>query len=151
MDTNTILLYILIATNLLALIWLVRTELRLKKLLGGKKADELETIIGDIQKGLVSIGGTHDEIKRRLLAGEKRLACSVRNIKTIRYNPFTDSGSNQSFATALLDDHGDGVIISSLYSRERVSVFAKPVKKGVSEYELTDEEEHVLKETYPHA
>jgi hypothetical protein len=151
MDTTTILLYILIATNLLCLAWLVRTELRLKKLLGGKHADQLETVLGDIQKGLVHIESTHDEIKRRLLAGEKRLACSVRNIKTIRFNPFTDSGSNQSFATALLDDHGDGVIISSLYSRERVSIFAKPVEKGIPKYELTDEEEHVLKETYPHA
>ena len=150
MDINTILIYILIATNLLTLIWLVYTELRLKKLFGGKRATELEEVLGTIQKGLSRIEGTHDEIKHRLLGAEKRLARSIRNIKTVRFNPFTDSGSNQSFATALVDDHGDGVILSSLYSRERVSIFAKPVVKGVPKYDLTEEEDNVLQEAYKH-
>lgn len=150
MDIDTILIYILIATNLLTLIWLVRTELRLKKFFGGKRATELENVLGSIQNGLSGIEGTHDEIKRRLLGAEKRLAKSIRSIKTIRFNPFTDSGSNQSFATAIIDDHGDGVVLSSLYSRERVSVFAKPVVKGKPQYDLTEEEAKVLEEATAH-
>ena len=110
MDIDTILIYTLIATNLLTLIWLIRTELRLKKFFGGKRATEFENVLGSIQAGLSGIEGTHDEIKRRLVGAEKRLARSIRNIKTIRFNPFTDSGSNQSFATAIIDDHGDGVV-----------------------------------------
>lgn len=55
-------------------------------------------------------------------------------------------GSKQSFATALLNEHGDGVVISTLYSRERTSVFAKPIKKFDSEYELTPEETQALTE-----
>lgn len=150
MDINTILIYILIATNLLSLIWLIRNELRFRKFFGGKRATELESVLGSIQKDLSKIEGTHDEIKRRLLGAEKRIARSIRNIKTIRFNPFSDSGSNQSFATAIVDDHGDGVILSSLYSRERVSIFAKPVKNGKPEYDLTEEEEEVLTEAYSH-
>ncbi len=150
MDINTILIYILIATNLLSLIWLVRTELRLRKFFGGKRATELEGVLGSIQNNLDRIEGTHTEIKRRLLGAEKRVSRSIRNIKTVRFNPFSDSGSNQSFATAIVDDHGDGVVLSSLYSRERVSIFAKPVIKGKPEYDLTDEEQKVLTEAYNH-
>lgn len=146
MDIDTILIYALIATNLLTLIWLIYTEIRLRKVFGGKRASDLENVLGSIQKELTVVHGTHSEIKSRLLGAEKRLARSIRNIKTIRFNPFTDSGSNQSFATALIDDHGDGVVLSSLYSRERVSIFAKPVVEGKAVYDLTEEEQTVLDE-----
>ena len=70
---------------------------------------------------------------------------SVRGLETIRFNPFPDQGSNQSFAVGMLNEEGNGVVFSSLYSRERMSIFAKPVKNGKSEYELTTEEKEVLK------
>ncbi len=148
MDLDTILIYTLIATNLLTLIWLIYTELRLRRVFRGKQTQDLEHVLRAIQHGLTGIESTHSEIKSRLLGAEKRLARSIRNIKTIRFNPFTDSGSNQSFATAIIDDHGDGVILSSLYSRERVSIFAKPIVKGKPLYDLTEEEQTVLNQSY---
>ena len=74
----------------------------------------------------------------------QKLQKSIRGVETVRFNPFKDSGSNQSFATAFLNEEGDGVVISSLYSRERVSIFAKPVKHLVSSYELSEEERGAL-------
>ena len=44
----------------------------------------------------------------------------------------------------MLNEEGDGVVLSSLYSRERMSIFAKPIKNGKSEYELTEEEKKLL-------
>ena len=52
-----------------------------------------------------------------------------RGFETIRFNPFPDQGSNQSFAVGMVNEDGDGVVFSSLYSRERMSIFAKPIKK----------------------
>ena len=69
---------------------------------------------------------------------------SIRGLETIRFNPFPDQGSNQSFAVGMVNEEGDGVVFSSLYSRERMSIFAKPIKNGKSEYELTTEEKEVL-------
>jgi len=67
-------------------------------------------------------------------------------VETIRFNPFKGNGSggNQSFSTAFVNEEGDGVVISSLYSREHISVFAKPIKKMSSEYEMTKEEKDSL-------
>ena len=48
---------------------------------------------------------------------------------------------------SLLNDEGNGVVISSLYSRDRTSLFAKPIKAGQSEFELTKEEKNVLKKS----
>lgn len=77
---------------------------------------------------------------------ERRLRKSVQSVHTVRFNPFkgTGAGGNQSFATAFLNEHGDGVVISSLYSRDHVSVFSKPVKKHASEYEFSNEEKEAL-------
>jgi hypothetical protein len=77
---------------------------------------------------------------------EKRLHRSLQAIETIRFNPFkgTGDGGNQSFSTAFVSEDGDGVVISSLYSRDRVSVFSKPLKKFESNFELTEEEKEVI-------
>jgi hypothetical protein len=64
-----------------------------------------------------------------------------------RYNPFTDTGGDQSFTAALLDDLGDGIMISSLHSRENTRLYAKKVAGGkVSSQSLSDEEQEVIKQ-----
>ena len=73
-----------------------------------------------------------------------KLKKSIRGLEIIRFNPFPDQGSNQSFAIGMLNEEGDGVVFSSLYSRERMSIFAKPIKNNKSEYELSTEEKEAL-------
>ncbi len=86
------------------------------------------------------------ELETYLTGVEKRLHKSIQSVHTVRFNPFkgTGGGGNQSFATTLLNEDGDGVVISSLYSRDHVSVFSKPVVNKSSEYELSDEERESL-------
>lgn len=61
-----------------------------------------------------------------------------------RYNAYEDSGNDLSFSIALLNDHNDGFVITSLYNRHDQRVYAKPVAKGVSTYALSDEEKSVI-------
>lgn len=64
-----------------------------------------------------------------------------------RYNPFTDTGGDQSFSAAFLDDNGDGIMISSLHSRENTRLYAKKVEKGkVLAQALSKEEQEVIKD-----
>jgi hypothetical protein len=86
-------------------------------------------------------------LRTRLDTAEHKMTQAVRTVETVRFNPFPDQGSNQSFATALLDETGSGVILSSLYARERVSIFAKPVQGFASTYELTTEEKEAIQKT----
>lgn len=145
----TMLVYIVLglgAIVIVLIVWIITLETRLKKLNRGKQGASLEEVItGLIQE----VERLHDDSKRaeehRAFLAEK-LRSSVRGLSTVRFNPFRDSGGNQSFATALVNENGDGVIISTLFSRERMSIFGKPVKDFASDYDLTKEEAKALAE-----
>ena len=145
MDVNPY--YFYIGTGIIFIIlivWLILIELRLKKFFRGKKAKDLEGVLMALADDLKNLNTSKEEIVRYLETVERRLKKSIQNLNTVRFNPFEDSGSNQSFAIAFLDQNGDGVVISSLYSREKVNVYAKPIKKYQSEYALSEEEKEAV-------
>ena len=145
---TTILIYILIGIIVVLTAMIIRLELKLKKLLTGKSGKSLEDVILNTANGIARLDDLHNEIKKQIENIEERVRKSIKKAEVIRFNPFKGtSGGNQSFATALLDEEGNGVIISSLYSRERVSVFAKPIQNYSSEYELSGEEKEAIKRT----
>lgn len=76
---------------------------------------------------------------------EGRTRRSLQHIGLVRFNPFEDTGSDQSFAIALLDDARDGIVISSLHGRSNTRVFAKPVTGGGSQHTLSDEETQAIR------
>jgi hypothetical protein len=125
-------------------IWMIVTERRLKRFFLGKKAKDLEDTIEILEKNISELKKAKDNIEKEITGINNKLKKSIRGLETIRFNPFPDQGSNQSFAIGMLNEEGDGLVISSLYSRERMSIFAKPIKAGVSPYELTAEEKEAL-------
>ena len=71
----------------------------------------------------------------------------IQKIGLVRFNPFKDTGGDQSFILSLVDGSDTGVVISGLYSRSGTRWYAKRVVKGKSiDHELSDEEEKALKE-----
>ena len=76
---------------------------------------------------------------------DRRSQRSLQHIGLVRFNPFEDTGSDQSFAIALLDDQRDGIVISSLHGRANTRVFAKPVANGGSTHNLSDEESQAIR------
>lgn len=130
---------------LINFLWLLKTEKRLRRFFLGKKAKDLEDTILFLQENISRLEKSKEKIEKEIIEINKKLKKSIRGLETIRFNPFPDQGSNQSFAIGMLDEEDNGVVLSSLYSRERMSIFAKPVKNGKSEYELTEEEKEALK------
>lgn len=125
-------------------VWAITTEKRLKRFFLGKKAKDLEDTIIALENEIVKLKNSKDSIEKEIAIINAKLKKSIRGLETIRFNPFPDQGSNQSFAIGMLNEENDGLVISSLYSRERMSVFAKPIKNGKSEYELSAEEKEAL-------
>lgn len=145
-DTTNIIIYSLIILAVILIAVIIRLEMRIKKLMRGESGASLESAFNSMQGDISDLHKFESDMKNYLTDVEKRLRRSVQAVETIRYNPFkgTGSGGNQSFATGLISEEGNGVVISSLYSREHVSVFSKPVKSHKSEFELTEEELDVL-------
>ncbi len=125
--------------------------LRVRRLRGsghlpsGEGHEGLESVIGahgtrirDLASQVASVGTRTGELEVR---GRR----AVQRIGLVRYNPFEDTGSNQSFALALLDDNGDGIVLSSLHSRHTTRIYAKPLVRGRSEAPLSTEETEALR------
>ena len=129
---------------LIGTLWAIVTEKRLKRFFLGKKAKDLEGTIIHLENDIAGLKKAKEDIQNDMVAINTKMKKSIRGLETLRFNPFSDQGSNQSFAIGMLNEEDDGVVFSSLYSRDRMSIFAKPIKNGESEYELSDEEKQVL-------
>jgi len=103
-------------------------------------------------RNLKEVLGVLKNLEERLKKTDKKLQILEKNSKfflqkvgIIRFNPFPEVGGNQSFSIALLDNNNDGLVITSLYSREENRVYGKPIKRGESTYHLSKEEKEAIK------
>lgn len=139
--------FIVLSIAVLALLGMVVwMYLKLRTFLIGIDSENIRDSLTFVDSGLKDLESFRKEMEIYLDSVETRLKKSVQSVHTVRFNPFhgTGAGGNQSFATAFLNEHGDGVIVSSLYARDHVSIFAKPIKNLLSEHELSDEEKEAL-------
>jgi hypothetical protein len=74
------------------------------------------------------------------------LGRSARNLGVVRYDAFEDMGGRMSFSAALLDDHGNGVVITSINARTESRAYAKAIRGGSSEHNLSMEEQEAIAE-----
>jgi hypothetical protein len=107
----------------------------------GSLGDVLEAHVGKVAEVRDRLG----ELDRLHAELERRSQTSIQHIGLVRFNPFEDTGSDQSFAIALLDERRDGVVLSSLHGRNNTRVFAKPVSGGSSSHTLSDEEAQAIR------
>lgn len=128
------------------LILVIIMHIKLKRFLVGIDSKHIGDSLTSVSSDLQDLQAFKKDLESYLTTVEKRLKKSVQSVHTVRFNPFKGNGGggNQSFATAFLTEEGDGVVVSSLYSRENVSVYSKPINKHRSEYELSDEEREAI-------
>ena len=86
----------------------------------------------------------NSEIKAYYTKLDNDIDTCIQKIGLVRYNAFKDVGSDLSFAIAMLDRNDNGVILNGLYGSESSNIYAKPVKNGISKYQLSEEEKTAL-------
>lgn len=121
--------------------FLVRFLGTFKKLTRGVSQKDLRVILEELLKELKESKEIGLELGKKI--GELRKEGLEHFQKTgfVRYNPFSETGGNQSFVLALLDAQDNGFVLTSLHSREATRVFAKPVKAGKEDgFEFSKEE-----------
>jgi hypothetical protein len=107
--------------------------------------DHLDRLLNEELGRVDTLSAEVAEQAARLHVTEDQARRSVQRVGVVRYNPFEDTGSNQSFALALLDSEANGVVISSLHSRQMTRVYLKHIAAGRSETPLSDEEAEALR------
>lgn len=111
----------------------IRLDDALRGVLDGqaRKIERLEQAVRTLDK--------RDKQQQKLIDG------SVRRVALIRYDAFEDVGGRLSFSCAMLDDHGSGVVLTSINGRQETRVYAKPIAQGRSTYNLSSEEEEAIR------
>ena len=107
---------------------------------GNTIQEDLETFmyrVDKVEKNNAEIAGFCENLN-------KELETCIQKIGIIRYNAFKDTGSDLSFALAMLDDKNNGVVLNGIYSREMSNIYAKPVENGKSSYTLSEEEKSAI-------
>lgn len=127
-----------------------RLERQFRALMKGSGATTLTMSLGDLvadqAERLENARAELDQMRETVSRLEAPVARSVQYVGVVRYNPFGDTGGDQSFAVALLDQRGDGVVMSSLHGRTATRFYAKPVKGSASPVTLSDEEVQAIQQ-----
>lgn len=111
--------------------------------------DNSRDIRNKFKEVLEAISGfeKNNEILENRLTGFKKDSLeNYSKLAVLKYNPYNDTGGDQSFSLALLNGKMDGVVITSLHSRSGTRIYLKNIKVGKSELELSKEETKVLKD-----
>ncbi len=143
-------LLVIILLLFIIVISLMRTTNKLEKkyrrLMRGVNHKNLEELIISKIDEVEKASAKADEAINQCKVIKEEIKGCVNKVAIMRYKAFADVGSDLSFSIAILDSYNDGVIITGIYSRQDSITYAKPVDKGISRYELSEEESYVLSE-----
>ena len=122
-----------------------RLDRRLQGLTRGAEGQSLEAILDAHLDKVYAVARDVDELAARSAVLESTQRRTLQRIGLVRFNPFEDTGGNQSFALAVLDARGDGFVVSSLHARTGTRVYGKSVAGGRSESNLSAEEAEAVR------
>lgn len=150
---NDLLAIVLVVAGLCLVVIIVMQSLRissLKKriddLTGGLGEGTLEDVLIQHLESVHAMGNDVDDLVARMAVIEAEARHHFSHQGLVRFNPFPDTGGNQSFVLALLDDSYDGFVISSLHSRAGTRIYAKAVVGGKTDTNLSAEETQAIEE-----
>lgn len=140
-----------VAFFIVSLIWSAGLTLFLWKLYGRYKnliSDTSGKNLANVLEGLID-SDAHQrqkfkDLKEHLSQIENDEKFHIQKTAVVRFNPFSNTGGDQSFSLAILDGYDSGFVITGLHSRERTRFYIKQVKNGKSTYELSKEERDAI-------
>jgi hypothetical protein len=144
LDALVVVLGVLVLVLLLAVVLLARRtrgiDRRLLGLTRGAEGHSLEAVLDAHLDKVFAVARELDELAARMAVLEGAQRRAFQRVGLVRYNPFEETGGNQSFALALLDAAGDGWVLSSLHARAGTRVYAKAITAGRADAALSEEE-----------
>ncbi len=130
---------------ILLTVFLLRINAHYNSLISGTTKRSLAAILEDLLKELRIAQKDIDYLKSLCDTIEKEGRSHIQKVGLLRFNPFKDTGGDQSFVLALLDEEDSGIVISGLYSRLGTRWYAKKIHLGKGiDYQLSNEEKKAL-------
>ncbi len=124
----------------------LRSERRWAALMRGVDGRNLESLLLEHAAERIRFEAEIESLMARVRHVEDKARTAKRHVGLVRFDAFDEVGGSQSFALAVLDERGDGLVLSTIVGRETSRVFAKSIVGGRSERELSGEERRALRE-----
>lgn len=140
--------FLLLILSLVTLIKISRIKKKNKKIVEILEFSNEKNVEDSIIKVLNTIPEFNMEIARidkTMLEIKELLSRSYKNIGLVNFNAFDNIGAELSFSMALLDDHLNGIVITSIYGNDKSNMYGKKVKNGKTEKHISEEEEKAIK------
>jgi hypothetical protein len=119
-------------------------EKRYRKFMRGTNNKNIEELVIDYLNRVDEVKNDNEKIKQAYSLLDRRIKGCIQRTSMIRYRAFEDVGGDLSFSVALLDENNSGTIITGIFGRHESTTYAKPIEKGLSRYDLSEEEKQVL-------
>lgn len=126
--------------------WLYKINAHYSRLIKGAGKASLKEVLDKLLINQEEVEAHLKKLESSTLTLDKQGQFHFQKMGILRFNPFSETGGEQSFALALLDRNESGVVLLSLHSREGTRIYAKPIKNGKSRYNLSKEELQALEE-----
>lgn len=139
---SIIILFILYIISVANLGKLRKSYLKFMNKLGN--GNNLEEMMKEYIKRVETVETKNNEIMEYCKLIDENIKRCSQKMGIVRYNAFKDTGSDLSFALAILDDHNNGVVLNGIYARDSSNIYAKPVENGESKYILSNEEKEAI-------
>ncbi|WP_315081793.1 DUF4446 family protein [uncultured Clostridium sp.] len=123
-----------------------KLESKYRRLMRGTNGKNLEEMLIEKLDSIDDIRETAENTLNECSKLETKIKDCVQKVAIMRYKAFENVGSDLSFSIAMLDDNNDGILLTGIYAREESTTYAKPIDKGISRYDLSEEELYVLNE-----
>lgn len=123
-----------------------KLENKYRRMMRGVDNKNLEELVLDYMNKIDKVKEETDYMKQVHQNLDNRIKSCVQKVAVVRYRAFEDVGSDLSFSVALLDGNNSGVILTGIYGRNESTTYAKPIDRGISRYDLSEEEKQVLQQ-----
>jgi len=117
---------------------------RFASALGDGDTDSLAHLLAANHARMKEVARRLEELEQEYNRLNVTNGLASQKISIVRYNPFGDTGGDQSFSLAVLDAHDSGYVLTSIHGRQGTRVYVKPVDYGKSKYSLSAEEQQAL-------
>ncbi len=149
-NTSATLVVVALGAAVLAIAIAVGAQLRLSRIqaryrvlwAGGEK--DVAAVLSAQAREIAQVRGEIEKVRAQLTRSAGDVEQSLRHVAVVRYDAFGDMGGRLSFSAAIVDDRGDGLVISSIHARGESRTYAKGIVEGDSEVTLSPEEQQAL-------
>ncbi|SHI11055.1 Protein of unknown function [Clostridium collagenovorans DSM 3089] len=137
---------LLLLLNLILIIKTSKLKKQYKAMVKGNSKKSIESSITQYYEKIDNFEEKFEGFYNDFNQLNSRIEKSIQKVAVTRFKAFEDIGSDLSYSIALLDSNDDGVILTGIFGRNESTTYAKPIDKGISRYELSQEEKQVLEQ-----